>query len=117
MISPMTSILEKSLGAGVRRLNILTSPTHERYETGLCLTGHNFYALRAEGIKDWNCKHGTIPKNYHLLDRRKEIRQAILHKPIDIVLSQNKFGQYQVLSDIARQLHVPLICLEHTLLS
>jgi hypothetical protein len=33
----------------------------------------------------------------------------------DLVLSQNKFGQFQVLSDLSRRINVPMISLEHTL--
>lgn len=114
MLNPMSSILHKNSNRE-KIYNIICSPTHERYETGLAATGHNFYAYRAEGIKDWNTKYGNIPSNYILLDNRHEINQIPPHIKFDFALSQNKFGQYQVLSQIARRLHIPLISLEHTL--
>lgn len=97
------------------RLNILTFPTHERYETGLAMTGHNFYALRGPGIKDWNKQYAPVPPNYTLLDPTLDTRQIPVELDFDLVLSQNKAGQYPVAVQIARRLHLPLVCLEHTL--
>ena len=54
MLSPITSIIRAATRKKEDKLNILTFPTHERYESMLAKTGHNFYAYRAEGIKDWN---------------------------------------------------------------
>ena len=47
MLSPISSIIRAATRKS-GKLNILTFPTHERYETMLCKTGHNFYAYRAE---------------------------------------------------------------------
>lgn len=96
-------------------LNIMTFPTHERYETGLAQTGHRFYAWQGPNIKTWNKKYAPVPLNYHLLDGSKLDGQLPLWVDIDLVLSQNKFGQYEVANSIARKLQVPLITLEHTL--
>ena len=96
-------------------LNILTFPTHERYETGLCKTGHNFYAWRAEGIKDWNRNYAALPNNYTLLNKDRGEDQIPIEVDIDLILSQNKCGQFQVASKLAHQLHLPLVSLEHTL--
>lgn len=49
-----------------RKLNILTFPTHERYEENLCKTGHNFYSIRHG--KPWNEEYAPIPSNYHIVD-------------------------------------------------
>ena len=68
MVSPTSSIIRAATRSVREPLNILTFPTHERYETLLCQTGHNFYSYRAEGIKDWNTNYGEIPDNYILLD-------------------------------------------------
>lgn len=92
-------------------INILTGPTHEAYETTLSKTGFNFYALQAGNFKHWNEKFRPCPDNYILLKSSSIPRWL----DIDVVLSQNKFGQYQVLAPIAQKLGVPLISLEHTL--
>lgn len=112
-MNPVGHILRQS--ENKESLNILTSCTHEAYESGLTLTGHNFYAYRATGIKDWNAKYRPIPKNYVILDKDLGTNQIPSHVKFDLVLSQNKFGQFQVLSQIANHMHVPLISLEHTL--
>jgi glycosyltransferase involved in cell wall biosynthesis len=91
-------------------LNILTFPTHERYESGLAQTGHNFYGWRGENIKDWNTTYAPIPSNYHLLNGK--LPEEL---DLDLVLSQNKWGQYPTAYYFARNLHLPLITLEHTL--
>lgn len=96
-------------------LNVLTFPTHERYETGLAKTGHNFYAVRAPGIKDWNATYAPLPANYVLLNPSRGDRQLPPDVDFDLVLSQNKFGQFQLARQFARQLHLPLVSLEHTL--
>lgn len=113
--SPVSSILRKATRKQGEPLNILTFPTHERYESNLCKTGHNFFAYRAEGIKDWNDTYAKIPSNYTLLDSRKGENQIPLYLDFDLVLSQNKFGQYQQARMIADTLHLPLVSLEHTL--
>lgn len=109
MPSKVSAIL-RSLRGRDRTLNILTCPTHERYESNLARTGHNFYALRGEHIKDWKTEYAPIPYNYHILENGipSDVR-------IDVVLSQHKFGQYQLLSQYAFDYNAPLISLEHTL--
>ena len=114
-ISPVSSITRSATRLDGEPLNILTFPTHERYETGLCKTGHNFYAYRAEGIKDWNSDYAELPSNYCLLDPTLEAKQIPLHLDFDLVLSQNKFGQFQFAKTISDMLHLPLVSLEHTL--
>ncbi len=97
-------------------LNILTCPTHERYETGLTKTNHNFYAIRSEGIKDWYTTYAPVPKNYILLDKDiSPTEQIPRYVDFDLVLSQNKNGQFPVLSMIAKALQIPLVTLEHTM--
>jgi glycosyltransferase involved in cell wall biosynthesis len=93
------------------KLNILCCPTHERYETGLAQTGHNFYAYRGKEIKDWYTKYAPVPDNYILLDHGK----LPANVEFDLVLSQNKYAQYQILKQISNRLHLPMINLEHVL--
>lgn len=115
----MASIVGSILRAATREpgspLSIITFPTHEAYETGLCLTGHNFYAMRANGIKDWNRTYRPLPANYTLLNAAKGGNQLPPELDFDLILSQNKFGQFQIAQSLARQLHLPLVSLEHTL--
>ena len=122
MRSPVSSIITRCFNK--KRLNILTCPTHERYQSGLDLVDANFWMWRGPGIKDWNNNYGAIPKNHFLLPYcvNNNISYEALNGntlPVgidfDLVLSQNKFGQYQVLRIISDLLHIPIIHLEHTL--
>lgn len=111
-MNPVKNILHKAIKK--KTFNILTFPTHERYETGLALTGHNFYAFRLEYLKDWTVKYANLPDNYVLLDPKYGINQ-LPPVGIDFILSQSKFGQFQKAKELSELLHVPLISLEHTL--
>lgn len=115
MTSPVRTIINSALRTPDSEVNVLTFPTHERYQTNLAETGVNFYLWQAEGIKPWVDKYGPVPKNTVLLNPDKQEQQIPLHVDIDLVLSQNKFGQFGIAKQIAEQLSVPLISLEHTL--
>ena len=111
MPTAVQNILRKATRDDDAPLNILTFPTHERYETGLAKTGHNFYGWQGPNIKKWNTTYAPIPKNYNILDGRLLDAQFPQWLDVDLVLSQNKFGQYNVANKIARQLQCPLITL------
>jgi len=96
-------------------LNILTFVTHERYEYFLSKTGHNFFSLATTDSKEWNTNYGPVPNNYHILKSPDSNIRVPLHLDIDLVLSQSKFGQFQILQQIATRLHLPMVSLEHTL--
>ncbi len=115
MPTPVQTIVRKAVRDNSQPLNILTFPTHERYETGLAKTGHNFYAWQGPNIKTWNKTYAPVPNNYHLLNGKKLDAQLPLWVDIDLVLSQNKYGQFEIAQKIARQLQCPLVTLEHTL--
>lgn len=91
--------------------NILTFPTHERYETQLCKTGHNFYSFHLPNLKKWNTSQLPVPSNYHILPES----QLCEFLGYDFILVQSKYWQYQVAQQINQQLNIPIICLEHTL--
>jgi glycosyltransferase involved in cell wall biosynthesis len=97
------------------KFNILTFSTHEAFETGLAKTGHNFYAYRDNNVKDWNHTYRPLPPNYTLFNPLKGPAQIPSDLDFDIVLSQNKFGQYELAKRFADAWHLPLISLEHTL--
>lgn len=114
-MNPIQGILRQATRKSTKKLNILTCPTHESYETELAKTGHDFYAWCGENIKSWETKYRPLPNNYHLLNPELKDNQLPFHIDFDLVLSQNKFGQYPILARIAQTLNIPLICLEHTL--
>lgn len=93
------------------KYNILTFPTHERYETQLCKTGHNFYSFRMKDMKEWNSEQVPIPENYYITPHNVLV-DAMNY---DFILVQSKFWQFQIAQQINETLFLPIICLEHTL--
>lgn len=91
--------------------NILTFPTHERYESQLAKTGHNFFSFHLENMKKWNSDQVEIPSNYYILPEG----DPCAYIDYDFILSQSKFWQFQVAKQIQQAIKVPIISLEHTL--
>lgn len=108
MLSPINAIIKPPTRDETKPLKILTSFTHESWETGLCKTGHQFYSFFAKGLKRWNYSR-PLPNNYHALPDN-----TIGDGDYDLVFSQTKFGQFQGLKPLADRLHLPIICIEHT---
>lgn len=96
---------------GKQQYNILTFPTHERYETQLCKTGHNFFSCNITGGKTWNDKQTPIPSNYHVLP----VDQICDYIEYDFILVQSRYWQYEVALKINNRLNIPIIVLDHTL--
>jgi len=114
MSSAIQSIIRRATRNPNSPWNILTFPTHERYETSLAATGHNFYGIRRPNSKEWKTHYAPVPDNYHLLP----VSEGLELPPwvdFDMILSQNKVSQFRIAQIVAHQLHIPLINLEHTL--
>lgn len=93
------------------KYNILTFPTHERYETQLSKTGHNFYSFHLPKLKKWNSEQVSIPENYFIMPEG----DTCSYIEYDFILSQSKFWQFQAAKQIQNIINVPIISLEHTL--
>jgi len=91
--------------------NILTFPTHERYETQLAKTGHNFYSCNIKGGKTWNVKQTPVPPNYHILPEN----QLCDYIDYDFILVQSRYWQYEIALQMNERLQLPIIVLDHTL--
>jgi len=93
------------------KYNILTFDTHERYQTQLAKTGHSFYSFQQKGGKKWNETFAKKPTNYYSLPENTIINGI----DFDFILSQSKFGQFQITQQINNVLRLPIVSLEHTL--
>lgn len=109
------AIIRKATRLKNESLNIVTFPTHESYESNLCKTGHTFYAVRHERLKDWNTNYRPVPQNYILLDKDYAEHALPSWVDFDLVLSQNKFANYDIAKYIAAHYNIPLVTLEHCL--
>ena len=110
MATELSRIIERCNSPKKSVYNILTFPTHERYESQLCKTGHNFYSFHLPNQKKWNLEQCQPPENYHILPE-SNVCDYIKY---DFILAQSKFWQFQVAMQINQQLNLPVICLEHT---
>lgn len=99
----LNSIQKKS------KYNIITFDTHERCQSQMAKTGHNFYSCRYKDCKVWNKEFAPVPSNYYSSD---SLNNQIKY---DFILSQSKFGQLQVAKQLQQQLKIPIIHLEHTI--
>jgi len=106
-----SSIINKALFPTKEKYNILTFDTHERYQQQLAKTGHNFYAFRYDNCKEWDSAYAVPPDNYYTLPPNSIINGI----DFDFILSQSKFGQFQVTHQVNQMLRLPVIHLEHTL--
>ena len=111
MRSPVLEIIREAKLDKPDKHTILTFPTHERYETQLCKTGHDFYAFTSSEQKKWDTAYAALPENYHVLPENTIF--GGIH--FDAILSQSKFGQFQVAQQLQQALGIPIISLEHTL--
>ena len=93
------------------KYNIITFDTHERCQSELAKTGHNFYAFRYDGCKVWNTTFAKIPNNYYIMPKN-QISRGI---DFDFILSQSKFGQLQIAKQIQQSFNIPIISVEHTI--
>lgn len=112
MKSPISSILHRAHKKD--KYNILTFPTHERYQGNLAKTGHEFYLFHGPNIKTWNPTFGKVPNNHTLLNGAKQIGQLPEHIDFDFILCQSNGGQLPASRQLAQLLHLPVIQLEHT---
>jgi len=93
------------------KYNILTFNTHERYQTQIAKTGHDFYSFNFEGGKDWYEGHAPMPENQYQLPKDSLYPGVVF----DFILVNSKFGQFQTAQKINQRLQLPIVCLEHTL--
>src|SRR5210317_1796760 len=105
------SLIQKVQRPKDKPYNILTFNTHERYQTQVAKTGHNFYAFNFDNGKDWLTEHAPMPSNYYQLPKNSVFPGITF----DFIFVNSKFGQFQTAQQINQQLQLPMVVLEHTL--
>jgi hypothetical protein len=89
------------------RPTILTTATHERYQSLMGHLPYNFILWNYTGSKPWHENFAKIPDNHTY------INNLTPDVKFDAVLCQNKFKDYDHLLRMSRNRRVPLIQLEH----
>jgi glycosyltransferase involved in cell wall biosynthesis len=109
-MNPITTISNKINRKPKKKYKILTFATHEAYQTNLALaTGHEFYILnRGDGTKQWDKRFKPLPPNTYEYNAISDTEYDI-----DFILSQERFGQIQFATQIAKALRLPIVHLEH----
>lgn len=111
-MQPRSSTIINSINNNTTVYNILTAPTHERYQSNLSRLQHNFYLCDGPQFNKWNSQFAPIPKNHILLDKKVNELPTNIH--FDIILSQNKFSQMQHFKPLADAINCPIVNIEHT---
>ena len=106
-----TKKIISDVGQKKEKYNILTFNTHERYQSQLAKTGHNFYSFNHDQGKDWYGEHAPLPDNHYQLPKGSVFSGI----EFDFIFVQSKFGQFQTASQINKTLQIPILNLEHTL--
>lgn len=89
----------------------LTATTHERYQSNMNDIDVDFLLLDNEKFVKWNRQYAELPKNHAFIRPTKIVPEL----NYNCVLSQNKFGQFQLFQKVANVLGIPFISIEHTL--
>jgi hypothetical protein len=112
MYTPISYALSR-VNKNKTKLNILTLPTHEAFQTMLDSTGHNFYMMTGPQIKGWDFHTKPLPPNHYLLPPNDgNIQPGIEY---DLLLSQQRFGNLQMFLDLGKRLGVPVLHIDHTM--
>lgn len=109
MSTAMNSILRAATRCEDDRLYVLTYATHERFQTGWSDIDATFYLVSTPQSKTWDTTYAPVPNNHIIVDTLP------LGVDFDVVISQNKHAHYDHAVQLCRQLHLPLISLEHCL--
>ena len=110
----LSSVIRSATRKDNERLNIITFPTHERYQSNMADVNANFYLINHPKMKKWNSQYAPLPENHIILNESDDFLTFPKDIVFDGVLSQSKYAQYDVARKISNYLHIPLICLEHT---
>ena len=113
----VSSILRKATRNPGDRLNILTWITHERYQSNMKDVNADFYMIRGmQGVKnEWMNNYASMPFNHRLLHPSEDPLSTLPpHIEWDLVLSQHRFGQFQMAAQLSKMLCIPHISIEHT---
>lgn len=112
MTTKISRILNEAIG--IASPNILTTVTHAGYEYNLAKSNASFFSISncSGEKKDWDHHNRKQPDNYFIFDF---VNQLPAWVDFDILLSQHRWGSFQLMDKISNKFSIPHINLEHTL--
>lgn len=105
-MSTLTSILNRCISKPEK--HILTLPCDGFFEKSLCKTGHTFYGDISMAVSPWNPNNLKLPDNFVMLNGRVPPRVDF-----DCVLINDMLTQLDKASQIASELHIPIVNFNH----
>lgn len=115
MNQQISSILQRATRNKLDRLNIISYPCHERFQTGLSDINADFYLWQQNNGKKWNYKYGPLPKNHILLNPKYGDNQLPDYVVPDCILMQNKLAEYNTTINLSNRYRIPIINISHCL--
>lgn len=109
------SILHKINRKPGDKLNIITFPSDDHYDTSLAATGHDFWAVTMPGAKTW-LPYYPKPRNYHLIpivDGNKAILPTYV--TYDLIIVHNRAQHYDLARNLGVEYDIPVILVDHDL--
>ena len=87
-------------------LNVITFPTHGRYQGNWATLPYKFWMLNIEDGPTWNLKNTPrIPQNHNFISDVED-KQGIL-------LSQSRAAHFSFMDGLQKRFNTPHVCLEH----
>ena len=108
-LNSVSSIIRQSTRKPGDTWNLLCFSAHERFEQNICGLNANFYALQGQNVRVWNQQYSKIPDNYRFVKQRIPPNLVF-----DAIISHNPFVHIPLATQVARQLHIPIINIFHT---
>jgi len=106
MSSAVNSIIRAATRQNGEPLNILLFTTSEEYESLLCKTNHNFFALNLRQER-WRNDVALIPENYTEINKIKGNGITF-----DLILCLGRKKHLKECVVISKELHIPLVIVE-----
>ena len=113
-MNQINSGINRTLLSRDSKLNIISFSCHERSDSKIAKTGHNFIYLEAQGLKTWDKTYAPVPNNITILNIDPNNPKLPLSTTPNLVLCQNIFAHYNQCKQLSVQYGIPIINLYHT---
>ena len=112
MYTPISYSLSRLAQPKKKKLKILTTATHEAYQTMLGGLNHEFHLLMGQGFKTWDFHTKPLPSNHYLLTQPFPPMPNGIE--FDLLFAQEP-NTLQRFLEIKKQTGLPLLSMKHTM--